>query len=102
MLGFCAVAETIGVCAEPEIETLDLIPAHLFLVLASDGVFEFMSNDEVVQLVRLCSLHAPAPSKFFGCSMLAVGARINYLVSWGGILGKNLLRWTCQWTLSIQ
>ncbi|KAK9814008.1 hypothetical protein WJX73_008908 [Symbiochloris irregularis] len=46
-----SVAEAIGVCAEPEIETVDLVPAHRFLVLASDGVFEFMSNDDVVQLV---------------------------------------------------
>lgn len=64
-----AVAEAIGVCADPEIEVVDLLPSHLFLVLASDGVFEFMSNDDVVQLVRAapilamraCQYHAPMP-----------------------------------------
>lgn len=50
-----SVAEAIGVCAEPEVEVLNLGPSHLFLVLASDGVFEFMSNDDVVQLVDMHS-----------------------------------------------
>ena len=68
----CAVAEAIGVCAVPEVEVVNLLPSHLFLVLASDGVFEFMSNDDVIQLVggalppslcmRLLTLIAPSAS----------------------------------------
>jgi serine/threonine protein phosphatase PrpC len=39
------------VCAEPEIITRDLGPSDAFLVLASDGVFEFLSSQQVVDLV---------------------------------------------------
>ena len=38
--------------AEPEIVSRQLSAAVAFVVLASDGVFEFMSNQEVVDLVR--------------------------------------------------
>ena len=51
-----AVAEAIGVCADPEVEVVELQLQHQFLVLASDGVFEFMSNDDVVQLVGRSTL----------------------------------------------
>ena len=57
--GDAAVAEAIGVNAIPEIEVVNLVPSHLFLVLASDGVFEFMSNEDVVQLVRCSSCLLP-------------------------------------------
>ncbi len=38
--------------AEPEVLTRQLGAATAFIVLASDGVFEFMANQEVVDLVR--------------------------------------------------
>ena len=46
-----SVAATVGVIAEPEVQSHDLLPDHKFLVIASDGVWEFMSNDEVSKLV---------------------------------------------------
>jgi len=52
---FCggrAAAERLGVVAEPEVLTRQLGAATAFIVLASDGVFEFMANQEVVDLVR--------------------------------------------------
>ena len=43
MLGAaCAAAERLGVVAEPEIVSRHLSAAVAFVVLASDGVFEFM------------------------------------------------------------
>jgi serine/threonine protein phosphatase PrpC len=48
-----AVAEGIGVTAEPEVLAMELTPAHPFLVLASDGVWEFIPSQEVVDVVRL-------------------------------------------------
>lgn len=51
----CAAAERLGVVAEPEVITRHLGPATAFVVLASDGVFEFMSNQEVVDLVSACA-----------------------------------------------
>mmetsp|Transcript_14594 Transcript_14594/g.29370 ORF Transcript_14594/g.29370 Transcript_14594/m.29370 type:complete len:398 (+) Transcript_14594:278-1471(+) len=47
-----AVAATVGVIAEPEIQIHELEPEDKFMVLASDGVWEFISNEEVVQYVQ--------------------------------------------------
>ena len=47
------MAEDIGVCAEPEVEVQLLSSEHPFMVIASDGVFEFLTNQEVINMVRL-------------------------------------------------
>ncbi|GLT48537.1 hypothetical protein SLA2020_221570 [Shorea laevis] len=49
-----SIAETIGVVANPEIVVLELTPDHPFFVLASDGVFEFLSSQTVVDMVAEC------------------------------------------------
>ncbi|XP_020574848.1 protein phosphatase 2C and cyclic nucleotide-binding/kinase domain-containing protein [Phalaenopsis equestris] len=46
-----SIAESIGVVASPEIYTLELTHNHLFFVIASDGVFEFLSSQTVVEMV---------------------------------------------------
>lgn len=46
-----SIAESIGVVANPEIVVLELTPDHPFFVLASDGVFEFLSSQTVVDMV---------------------------------------------------
>ncbi|CAM8915117.1 unnamed protein product [Rhodiola kirilowii] len=46
-----SVAEKIGVVAVPEVSTVKLKPNHLFLVIASDGIFEFLSSQAVVNMV---------------------------------------------------
>ncbi|KAK1550901.1 hypothetical protein Q3G72_026614 [Acer saccharum] len=46
-----SIAETIGVVANPEIVVLELTKDHPFFVLASDGVFEFISSQTVVDMV---------------------------------------------------
>jgi serine/threonine protein phosphatase PrpC len=45
-------AERIGVVADPEVSIKNLEHNVEFLVLASDGVFEFMSSQTVVNMVR--------------------------------------------------
>lgn len=45
-----AVAEKLGVCAEPEMLTLKVSRNERVIVLASDGIFDVMSNQEVVDL----------------------------------------------------
>lgn len=44
-------AASVGVIAVPEVLELDLTPADKFIVLGSDGVFEFISNEEAVKMV---------------------------------------------------
>lgn len=51
-----STAESIGVIAEPEVLTLKISPEHLFFVVASDGVFEFLSSQAVVDMVSLALL----------------------------------------------
>ncbi|KMS95379.1 hypothetical protein BVRB_008860 [Beta vulgaris subsp. vulgaris] len=46
-----STAEKIGVVAAPEVSVIHLTPDHLFFVVASDGVFEFLPSQEVVDMV---------------------------------------------------
>ncbi|ONK80591.1 uncharacterized protein A4U43_C01F19540 [Asparagus officinalis] len=46
-----SIAESIGVVATPEIFVMELTPYHPFFVIASDGVFEFLSSQSVVDMV---------------------------------------------------
>nr|KYP58155.1 putative protein phosphatase 2C 35 [Cajanus cajan] len=45
-----SLAETIGVVAIPEVKTVQLTPNHLFFVVASDGIFEFLTSKTVVDM----------------------------------------------------
>jgi serine/threonine protein phosphatase PrpC len=44
-------AAEVGVIAEPEILEMNLTEDDKFIVIASDGVWEFLSNDEVAHIV---------------------------------------------------
>lgn len=44
-------AETVGVFAEPELSEVELTSADKFAIWASDGVWEFISSQEVVDIV---------------------------------------------------
>jgi len=45
-----SVAEDLGVFAEPEMLTREVVPEDKILVLASDGVFEFLTNQSVIDI----------------------------------------------------
>ena len=45
-----AMAEDLGVFAEPELLTRELQPQDKIIVLASDGVFEFLTNQSVIDI----------------------------------------------------
>lgn len=45
-----STAEKIGVIAAPEVSVVQLTPNHMFFVLASDGVFEFLPSQAVVDM----------------------------------------------------
>jgi len=46
-----AVAASVGVNGEPEILELDLCRDDKFIVIASDGVWEFLENEDVAKIV---------------------------------------------------
>jgi serine/threonine protein phosphatase PrpC len=45
------VAASVGVSPEPEVLDFELDPDDKFIVIASDGVWEFLSNEQVFILV---------------------------------------------------
>ncbi|KAK4283581.1 hypothetical protein QN277_000517 [Acacia crassicarpa] len=45
-----SLAETIGVIATPEVSVVQLTSNHLFFIVASDGIFEFLSSQTVVNM----------------------------------------------------
>ena len=45
-------AAEVGCIADPEILELNLTEHDKFIVVASDGVWEFLSNDEVINIVK--------------------------------------------------
>ena len=48
-------------CAEPELAIKNLTPANPFFLIGSDGIFEFMPSQTVVDMVRLSfNLHCAA------------------------------------------
>ena len=46
-------AEYLGVIAEPEMLSFDLTAADEFVIIASDGVFEFLTSQSVVDMVKV-------------------------------------------------
>ena len=47
-----AAAESVGVFAEPELSEVALGPSDKFVILASDGVWEFIGSQEAVDIVK--------------------------------------------------
>ena len=45
------LASTVGVTSEPEIFELELTIEDKFIILASDGIWEFISTEEVIKLI---------------------------------------------------
>ncbi len=45
------VAQTVGVISVPELIPHQLLRNDIFLILASDGVWEFMNNEQAVSVV---------------------------------------------------
>jgi serine/threonine protein phosphatase PrpC len=53
------VSQTVGVISVPEIQTHQFSEKDLFAIFASDGVWEFLSNEEVIQMLYK-NIHDPA------------------------------------------
>ena len=46
------VAASVGTISEPEIEYFDITENDKFIIIASDGIWEFISSDECVNIVK--------------------------------------------------
>ena len=47
-----AIGKTAGVTADPEILSRKLTKEDRYIIVCSDGVFEFLSNEEVMDIVH--------------------------------------------------
>lgn len=54
-----AIARRVGVISKPDVRVVDLSPADRWLVLATDGVWEAMESQEVVDI---CARHQGSPA----------------------------------------
>lgn len=45
------IAHSVGVSSVPETKTFNLGTEDKFVVIGSDGVFEFLTNDEIARIV---------------------------------------------------
>ncbi len=48
------IAASVGVTARPEVWVRDITSSDEFMILGSDGIWEFISNEEAVRLVQHC------------------------------------------------
>ena len=46
------VAASVGTISEPEIETYDITNDDKFIIIASDGIWEFISSQECVNIIK--------------------------------------------------
>ncbi|KAI3454488.1 hypothetical protein Pfo_011151 [Paulownia fortunei] len=77
VLGSLAVSRGIGdrylkqwVTAEPETKVLRLEPEHEFLVLASDGLWDKVSNQEAIEIARPLCIDMEKPQPLSACRKL--------------------------------
>jgi serine/threonine protein phosphatase PrpC len=69
-----ALAEKIGVSAEPEMLARELTSNDHVLVIASDGIFEFLTNQEVIDMCMACD------SALIACDKLVKAAYDKWLL----------------------
>ncbi|GFS41212.1 protein phosphatase 2C and cyclic nucleotide-binding/kinase domain-containing protein [Actinidia rufa] len=84
-----SIAETIGVIANPEIVVLELKPDHPFFVIASDGVFEFLSSQAVVDMVSRANLPTD--------TIRAFDKMVDFGIEPGNDDANELLYALCKW-----
>jgi serine/threonine protein phosphatase PrpC len=48
------IASTVGVVSDPEVTYFKVEFSKGFMVIASDGVWEFLSNERVCEIIQLC------------------------------------------------
>ncbi|KAL6529676.1 hypothetical protein OROGR_015299 [Orobanche gracilis] len=77
VLGSLAVSRGIGdhylkqwVTAEPETKVLKLEPEHEFLLLASDGLWDKVSNQEAIDVARPLCVNIDKPKPLSACRKL--------------------------------
>eukprot|EP00955_Chlamydomonas_euryale_P083991 363911-Chlamydomonas_euryale.AAC.1 len=74
------LAHQVGVSSEPEVSVTELDLTHKFIILASDGVWEFITSQEAVDIV------AQSPTVDDGCRALVDEAHQRWLTEEDGVV----------------
>jgi len=70
-----AIGKSAGVTAEPEILSRKLVPEDKYLIVCSDGVFEFLTNEEVIDMV-----HSHTDPYLAACDLVELSWQLQQLV----------------------
>ena len=62
------MAKSLGVTAEPEHFKCKISDNHEFFILGSDGIFDFISSEEAVDIVSVCTDATEACRALIGTS----------------------------------
>ncbi|KAK9808640.1 hypothetical protein WJX72_001084 [[Myrmecia] bisecta] len=74
------LAHQVGVTSQPECSVIELTPVDKFIVLASDGVWEFIESQEAIDLIGACETVEE------GCRQLVDEAYQRWLVEEEGVV----------------
>lgn len=71
--------ETKGIVATPEVRKLNVFPRHHFMILASDGVWDVIDNEEAVKIVQdaLKNIAPPSPDNVPNETALEAGSSFS-------------------------
>ena len=79
------LAHRVGVSSVPDVTELDLTPRDRLLVLASDGVWEFVSSREAVEIAARCATAEEACRAVRGSAGVVCSAwfAVRVCLEWG-------------------
>ncbi|CAI9762667.1 unnamed protein product [Fraxinus pennsylvanica] len=97
------LAEKIGVVADPEVSVVELTAKHPFFVVASDGVFEFLPSQTVVDMLHLSMPKMDVVKEMLGqgtpdmlqisiISLLTSDAAIHRTLDFSESISSNLMK----------
>jgi serine/threonine protein phosphatase PrpC len=62
------LAHHIGVTSEPKVKMMDITSSDKFIVIGSDGIWDFLGFDEVIEIINDYGMRDPGTSTEFICS----------------------------------
>ena len=62
------LAHHIGVTSEPDIKVQEITPNDKFLAIGSDGIWDNLGHDEVIEIINNYGMRDPGTSTEFICS----------------------------------
>ncbi|KAK9833031.1 hypothetical protein WJX74_004751 [Apatococcus lobatus] len=78
------VAATVGIIADPEIVERELHPQDRYLILCSDGIHEFLENEQIISMVHTRAESGAQPHEI--CAHMVEEARRHWIEEEGDVI----------------